>query len=1020
MEGFLLLAVVVWGVALSPVAVWALVLSRRFSTLEQRLASLESRQTAPGWSAPPVPAPAPAPEAEPAPAEAPPRVEPRPEPIQAAAMAPKAVVAAPPEVPKVPTEPRPALGAVLSRWLAQNGLAWMGGAALTLGGLFLVVYAAERGFFTPQLRVLAAGATGAVMILASEWIRRQKNAPGGRHLLAAALAAGAGAATIYGAVWAAHSLYGLLPLAVAAVLITLVSAGLLGLSLLHGEALAVLAVIGAFAVPAVTGRTGWSAGDLDRFLVILILTGSAAAGVRRWAWAGLAVLAEAFAWSLEGLANDQHLQAELTVGATAIGAALPVFWRPRPAREEGVPGGRLRLQAEIVVWATSAASILLWAAAATRGDQSGTIVLLSSVLAVAGAAMAAAGLVRPLCYAGPALAPAIGVALAAMVGTAHPTLTAAVLIFVLAMVVAGAGLVFGLARPGARTALVGAGGPGAAALATVAWMAFRQGDAAPSWVLPLAGAALLSAGAWLLARRVEAREADRGLALWIAGTAELAFLTIQAAAPAHLAPALHGLLALALAVLARRLGWSGLSQTAVAGGLVVLATMLRPAFVGDALAKAMRPVTLAVVTAAAAVELFLAGRLLRPKITRDAEALGVWSLMALLMGGFLLIHRLADSVANPGVGALLEAGLRTDVALAAALVLYQRARDDEGPIARWRRLGLLWIAVAHGVWLQLLFLNPWWGGGEPPLGPPLLDTLALSYLAPAGLLALIARERRRTPLRWRRLAAVFSLAFGLVWVVLEIRRGFHGADLSRGVIERAEACGYALVLLLTARGLWRVRAKPSADAATSYLGEAAPAFGAAAVLVGAYVFCGYASPWWGALVEPLHGAGEALLLLAGYAAGMLATLWLEKVPAPERWRRLGPATLTVAMAELFVLVTLVVRWGFRGAAMHAAGAHESIETWTFSAVWAVFGLASLVTGGLRRDGLTLRWIGLVVLTGTLAKVLVFDMERLSGMIRAASFLAVGALLIFGALAARRLDAGGGFFLIRAKPGSRPG
>ena len=73
-----------------------------------------------------------------------------------------------------------------------------------------------------------------------------------------------------------------------------------------------------------------------------------------------------------------------------------------------------------------------------------------------------------------------------------------------------------------------------------------------------------------------------------------------------------------------------------------------------------------------------------------------------------------------------------------------------------------------------------------------------------------------------------------------------------------------------------------------------------------------------------------------------------------------------------------------------------------------FGLVVLIVGGLRRS-LTLRWIGLVVLVGTLAKVLLFDMQRLDGVIRAASFLAVGALLIFGALAARRLNAGAVLF-----------
>lgn len=1007
MGGVVLLALMAWAIALSPLIVWIILLSNRIASLERRLAFLDQRAApapfAPSAAAVPVAAPA---IAEHQLSEPEPELEP--------VLAVEAADPPPPEPafpPSPPSRPAPSVGPAVSAWLAQNGLAWMGGAALTLGGLFLVVYAAERGFFTPLLRVLAAGAAGAAMILASEWIRRQKDAPGGRHLLAAALAAGAGAATLYGAVWAAHSLYGLLPFALAAVLITAVSAGLLGLSLLHGEALAVLAIVGAFAVPVVTGRNDWSPPDLDRFLVVLILTGSAAAGLRRWGWAGMAVLVGALIWSLDGLLRSLHLQSEVAIAACAAGAALPVFWRAWAAPEDPAPAGRLRLQAEIAIWSLSAASAVVWAAAGHRGEPIVTAVVMSAVLAVAGAAMAAAGLVRGFSYSGPAAAPAVGVALAALALSRQPSLGDAAVVFALVVVVAGAGLLFGLKRPAARVSLVGAGGPGAAALATVVWIAVRNGQAAPSWLLPFAAAVLLSAGAVVLAGRVQDKTTDRGLALWLAGTVELAFLAVQAATPLRFAPAAHGLLALALAALAVRLGWSGLSQTAVAGGLVVLAAMLRPPFVGDVLAKKMGELSFGAVAAAAAVQLFVAGRMVRGRSVRDSEALGTWSLMVFLLGVFLFVHVHAAAAPGAAIGPLLEAGLRTDLLLAAALVLYQRSRDDEGPIARWRRLAVLWVGVAHGVLLQFLIFNPWSGLAERPLGPLLVDTLALSYLAPAGLLALIAREQRRAPLTSRRLAAVFSLVFALAWVLLEIRRAFH-IDLGQGPVERGEACGYALTALLTARALWRLKSRAAVE--TAYLGQAAPICGALALAIALEVFCWYASPWWGALTGPLHGAGETVLLLAAYGAGIAATLWLEKVPAPEGWGWLEPAALTAAMAELFVVVTLIVRWSFRGADMSSAGAHESVETWAFSAVWAVFGLAALVTGGLRRGGLTLRWIGLVVLMGTLAKVLLFDMERLSGMIRAGSFLAVGALLIFAALAARRLDAGGGFLFGRAR------
>jgi uncharacterized membrane protein len=91
--------------------------------------------------------------------------------------------------------PRPP-GISASGWLAENGLAWLGGGGLVLGGLFLAVYAAQRGVFTPPFRIIAALIAGALMIAASEWIRRRPETPTGRHMLASSVSAGAAAAAL--------------------------------------------------------------------------------------------------------------------------------------------------------------------------------------------------------------------------------------------------------------------------------------------------------------------------------------------------------------------------------------------------------------------------------------------------------------------------------------------------------------------------------------------------------------------------------------------------------------------------------------------------------------------------------------------------------------------------------------------------------------------------------------------------------------------------------------------------------
>jgi uncharacterized membrane protein len=52
----------------------------------------------------------------------------------------------------------------------------------------------------------------------------------------------------------------------------------------------------------------------------------------------------------------------------------------------------------------------------------------------------------------------------------------------------------------------------------------------------------------------------------------------------------------------------------------------------------------------------------------------------------------------------------------------------------------------------------------------------------------------------------------------------------------------------------------------------------------------------------------------------------------------------------------------------------------------------------------LRGLGLTLLLATTAKVFLFDMARLEGVVRAASFLALGIVLLAAAVAARRLGA----------------
>lgn len=1039
----------------------------------------------------------------------------------------------PPEPRPAPSRPSPAPAppvkwASVSTWLAENGLAWIGGGGLALGGLLLVVYAAQQGVFTPPLRIAAAVGLGGLMIAASEWILRQKQTPGGRHLLAAAVAAGAGAVTLYGAVCAAHSLYGLIPFPVAAMLAGAVSLGLLGLALRHGEPLALLALFGAVLTPWVTGISVWSPTALLAWALLIGVTGFVISAARLWGKAGLVTLGGLLVWSLSGAFGGG---AALLLLLAAAGPACAVFWR-RVNRQDNPTDPQSK-----VFFQQPAAALLmasLFSAQLWTGDPGGVAhlpaaVLISGALVALGAVIVGMGLAPAGIFAAP-VAVAVFATLATLaLDGRHPAFGACLpWIHGLTALIPAAALAAALrSPPAARTTLLGIGGVGVAVLANLAWPLLDVAGFQLAWLPAAILSVALFATAALIARRVEDVLRDRGLVLWLAAAAELAFLSIHAAILPQFEPLAFAVAALLLALAAGRLSCAGLAQAGVAAGLFTLATMFRPDFIGAALEGRLSLAFTLAASAGAAALLWLAARMTpnaQAPNRNEVEAQTTAALMVLLTGLFIGLHVvLTGAQPDAASGGLFEASLRTLLVLAAGVLLVVRQRPDDGPIARWRTVIVVCAGAIHGLFVQGLLWNPWWGLGAPPVGLPVLNTLIVAFLAPAALLAVCAARRPMD--RWSKLWAAAGALFAFVWALLAVRHVFQGADMGDAGIGRAEGCAYAVLLLATVRAfaqdrfnhplaVWLRHAAPpigwaalifagltfgllaspwwglsqaplpiadgalvfglyavgaalawavsrksialgkaalavafgvalvlvlhlirwafhgpamavgqigraeaaayavvglaaarllltdrimAASARTEWLRRASPALTWAAMALAALVFGLYASPWWGPLTAPLASVPSAVLLFSLYALGAAAMASLQPVSGA-----MGKAATVGTIGILFALMTLLIRWVFHGGAMSVPTPGGGLETWTFSALWAVFGLAVLSLGAARRD-VALRWAGLAVLLFTAAKVMLFDLARLEGVIRAASFLAVGALFLAGAIAARRLN-----------------
>jgi uncharacterized membrane protein len=966
-----------------------LVLKRIEDRLDAALRASDERRRA---AVPPVATPA-------EPARPAPTPVPRPMASVAEVRRPATVTAPEPRKPDpAPVPPRAAPRPPVSTWLAENGLAWIGGGGLALGGLLLVVYAAQQGVFTPPFRIAAAVVLGVAMIAASEWILRQIHTPGGRHLLAAAVAAGAGAVTLYGAVCAAYTLYALIPFAAAAVLTGAISLGLLGLALRHGEPLALLAIFGAVITPWVTGISAWSPTVLVSWVLLIGVTGYVIGAARMWTRASLVTLGGLLAWSLAEAFGGGAL---LLLAAT--GPACAVLWRRASRRDDPAdPRHRTFLQLPaIALVVTSLVSAHLWFNGFEGAADLPQAVLIAGALVALGAAIVGRGMAPAMVFAAPVGVAVIGALPNLVFFSGRPEFGSLLPWFYgLTGLIPVAALAGALRSPApARTTLLGVGGVGVAVLASVSWLLLDWVEVTLSWLpAALLGAAMF-ATAGLIARRVEQALTDRGLVFWLAAAAELSFLAIHAAIPAAFEPVAFALAALLLAFAAHRLAWAGLARAGVAGGLVALAVMFHPDFIGAALAGQLSlPFALGVSFAASAL-LFAAARMMRgpraPNRT-EAEAQSTAALMVLLTGLFIGLHViLSGTDPEAASGGLFEGGLRTVVLLGAGLLLVVRQREDHGPLARGRTLAVVGAGLVHGLLVQGLVWNPWWGAGAAPLGLPVINTLMISFLAPAVLLAASAGRRRPTD-DWTRIWAAAAIAFAFLWIVLVLRHLFQGAAMGEAGIGRAEGCAYAVLLLLTAR-LFARQGLGTRVGLGDALRRAAVPLGWAALAFAVLTFGLLASPWWGPQTAPLASVPAALLLFGLYALGAAAMAGLRSAPGA-----LGQAATAVAVGILFALMTLLIRWGFHGGAMAGVTPGGGLETWTFSALWAVFGLATLCLGTARHD-VAVRWAGLVVLLFTAAKVLFFDLARLEGVTRAASFLAVGALFLAGALVARRLN-----------------
>lgn len=711
----------------------------------------------------------------------------------------------------------------LGAWLSTNWIYLVAAISLALAGIFLLQYGIENGLLPPAARVAMALAFGAGLVAAGEYLRRRwGDSEDSSTAFLPSVFSGAGIIVLFAAVLAALHLYALIGPLVA--LVGLVAVALLAVVLgwYSGPLLAGLGVAGAFISPFLVGGESDATELFFGYFGLITLMGLAIDAIRRWAWVSVLTLVMAYgaAFMLHaGLNKPEYfmlLLAVLALAAIALpplslspshkGAAiinsfakgLPRGWPEFPTR---LAGGAMLASVAMIVLASGQDSASFWLAA---------VLLVALFAAIALWARRAEALedLAVLPVLGLLALPVLNVRtmmqgfyafLEAEPGTPMPLTP-----FILVAMAAGISLMAAWrSLSGARWPLGWAGGAALAGplmmVALEVWWLPGTVIGAYPWALAAAAMAVLMGlmAGWFA--KVDGDDKRRVALLVLASLSMISFAFILVLSEVALTLAL-ALTLLAAAFLDRRFNMPALAFFVQVGVVVISARLI--IWPGLLWAEHAGLGHVVAVFAGSIAVMVLAHSLLRPLGRRSALLVlesAAWSLTAIFAS--TLIIRLL------GVSEIADthwiAGLHALVWLISAANQLWRLQAGGKMMVRLR-LGLAIVFGLVGALLLLIALGP-----ESPLnsrhevvlGPVLLNSLMLAYLAPALLLGIIAWRYRFLPNQARMGLTIAASALAVFWLFLAIRHAWQGPVLAGPGFMQGELYTYTIAMLLTGAGL---------------------------------------------------------------------------------------------------------------------------------------------------------------------------------------------------------------------------
>ena len=703
--------------------------------------------------------------------------------------------------PSAPPPPKPARQTTIERQFGGRAFVWLGGIALALAGFFLVKYSIDTGLLTEKVRVVLGVLFGLSLLAGSSAVRRRKNIADGTRIAQAL--AGAGIADLYGSLFAATTLYHLLPAWLGFSLMAVVTAVALVLSLRHGAPIAALGLIGGYATPLMV------AGEPNApllFSYLYLVFGGLSLLIRRqhWQWLTIPTTLIAFAWvglwMVQGLAAQDGVWLSLFLAGVSATAVIAERGPEKTAGPE--------------LWPRYLAPVcsLVLMASVTYASHFGTFEWAMFGLLSVGAIVLAWFDDRTYMFVPWMALIANLVMLLGWQGADPAVLAGVIAAFAALFFVSAQYLLARSENPVSWAGLSAAAGLGYFLLAygrlNDALAKALGSNADGAWALIAVSMAGLFTYAVSRQTVMQSETRRRHILQAIFAVAATALLSLGFAILLH-----HERLPFAIAAEVLALSWIGtrvdipaLRHIALALSVLYAVLILLdglPLFVDVFMTWAAAPNESAAHLAANVVFRFtlpgamLAGASQFLRKAKDDEFVAALEFAAVALFTVTIYKLIAIMFSgHPEGQALFVQSIVNDAMLLLSLASLFVARLYARPAVLWGGVTLAGLVLIRIAVLDLVVFDPLWSH-QLVGGTPVFNTLLLAYAFPAIAAVILARDLAnggRNDLSW--IAATSAFALGLIYVSMNVRQIFSGEYLDHTAIGNAEVYTYSAVWLV--------------------------------------------------------------------------------------------------------------------------------------------------------------------------------------------------------------------------------